>query len=142
MAAPLAGNTLTITIDDVDYSVDVTSAKITTEKADGDPSFAEANGGQAYKYSLEGTIRQDLSPASFYRTYILGAPPASPVDFLLKPWANETASSSQPHFSGSVKVTKVEGDYFGGDASYESSDYWDVDFKWEVTTGEPTLVTT
>ena len=128
--------TLKIGTPSVDYAPDVTACTITNEAADGDvTTFADAAAGGARKYLMNITAIQSTDAASLW-SYIWEHS-GDTVAYVYAPHGNETASVSQPHFAGQVKIGPKPS--IGGVAG--ASNTYTFETSWECT-DEPTMVTT
>ncbi len=134
----LKGQKLRFKINDIDYACDATSVKISSADSDEDTvTFCDAeNGGDSYDYLLAFTAIQSLDADSLW-SYIWDNT-GKEIGFVMAPAGNDTASTAQPHFTGTVKVGKP-GD-IGGEASRDGST-WTFDAEWKITSGKPTKVT-
>jgi hypothetical protein len=82
-----------------DYSCDANLVELTLGDAPGDvKTFCEVRTGGEWKLQLDGVTSGDA--ASLYR--ILWANFGTTVAFTIAPNGNATASTSQPHYTGSV----------------------------------------
>jgi hypothetical protein len=82
-----------------DYSCDTNMVELTLNDAPGDvQTFCEVRPGGEWKLQLDGVTSGDT--ASLYR--ILWANFGTTVAFTIAPNGNATASSTQPHYTGSV----------------------------------------
>lgn len=83
----------------VDFSCDTNLVELTLGDASGDvQTFCEVRPGGEWKLQLDGVTSGDT--ASLYR--LLWANYGSTVAFVIAPNGNATASSTQPHYTGSV----------------------------------------
>jgi hypothetical protein len=86
-------------IGSTDYSCDANMVELTLNDASGDvQTFCEVRPGGEWKLQLDGVTSGDT--ASLYR--ILWANFGTTVAFTIAPNGNATATSSQPHYTGSV----------------------------------------
>jgi hypothetical protein len=86
-------------IGSTDYSCDANLVELTLNDAPGDvQTFCEVRPGGEWKLQLDGVTSGDA--ASLYR--ILWANFGTTVAFTIAPNGNATATSSQPHYTGSV----------------------------------------
>jgi hypothetical protein len=128
------GAQLSLTINSVEYNMDLTKAVITNEAADeSDASFADLANGGALNWNLEFEAFSDYGTGSLW-SYIWDNAGDTGVAYLLKPYGG-TASATAPHWSGTLKVGAKPGN-IGGTAG-ETFKFEGV-FKLE---GEPTRVT-
>jgi hypothetical protein len=86
-------------IGSTDYSCDANLVELTLGDASGDvQTFCEVRPGGEWKLQLDGVTSGDV--ASLYR--LLWANYGTTVAFTVAPHGNVTASSTQPHYTGSV----------------------------------------
>jgi hypothetical protein len=98
------GAKLSLTIDSLEFNMDLTKAVITNEEADdSDISFADLGAGAGLNWALEFEAFSDYATGSLW-DYIWTNAGDTGVAYLLKPYGNATASATQPHFSGTLKV--------------------------------------
>jgi hypothetical protein len=110
------GAKLSLTIDSVEYNMDLTKAVITNEEADdSDVSFADLGAGAGLNWNLEFEAFSDYASGSIW-SYVWDNAGDTGVAYLLKPYGNATASATQPHFSGTLKVGNKPGN-IGGTAN-------------------------
>lgn len=132
----LKGDRLVFTVGTTDYAADVTNAVISWDDADsGTVTFADAAAGGAFQATLKATAIQSTDPSSFW-SYCWDNV-GKVIAFKLAPWANTAPSTSQPHFTGTVKIGKRPD--LGGDAQIDGDDYT-FDLEWKVQ-GDVTKVT-
>lgn len=113
MSTPIKGSALTLTVDGTDYFCDVSSATLENEELDTNvQTFCNADDRQ---YFFNITAIQSGDPTSFWR-FLWDTPADEEVTFIYSPWGNVTASTTQPHFTGSVIVPK-EKPVIGGEFS-------------------------
>jgi hypothetical protein len=133
--AKYKGAKLSLKIGATEYNMDLTKAVITNEAADdSDASFADLSNGGALNWNLEIEAFSDYGTGSLW-SYIWDNAGDTGVAYLLVPYGNTTASASDPHWSGTLKVGPKPGN-IGGTANET--------FKFEYTfelEGEPTKVT-
>ena len=83
----------------VDLAPDATMVSLTLGDASGDVrTFAEVSTAREWKLQLDGIVSGDT--ASLYRT--LWANYGTEVAFVVAPSGNSTASTTQPHYTGTV----------------------------------------
>jgi hypothetical protein len=83
----------------VDFSCDTNLVELTLNDAPGDvQTFCEVRTGGEWKLQLDGVTSGDV--ASLYR--LLWANFGTTVAFVIAPNGNATASTTQPHYTGSV----------------------------------------
>lgn len=137
--AALGTRALVLTIGGTDYTAQVSRTVITSGEADSDfVTFADAAAGGAREYRLEFTAVQDLATTTLWDK--VWTTSGTSVAFLLKPYGNATASTTQPHYSGNAIITEPDGDFIGGEADSSSSARMTFECSW-VLTAKPTKVT-
>lgn len=88
-------------VDGDEYACDATKITLTPEDAaNGVRTFCETNVEKTWKLAVEGIV--SLDAASLFQT--LFTLQGSQVDFVVAPAGNATASSTQPHYTGSVII--------------------------------------
>jgi hypothetical protein len=108
------GAKLSLTIDSVEYNMDLQSANIVPEEADNDAvTFADLAGGGSFDWFLDIEAVSDYGTGSLW-SYIWENAGDDSVAYLLKPYGNAVASEAQPHFSGTLTVPGGQG--IGGSA--------------------------
>lgn len=126
--AALGTRLLTITIDAVDYTAEVSSAIISSAERKSDfLSFADAAAGGGREYSLKLKFVQDPSTASLWDKVWTVAGTDVPV--VLMP-AGGVVGPTKPKFTGTVTVTEPSGDLLGGDADASTSARWVTEVEW------------
>lgn len=97
----LVARNIKFTVDGDEFSCDATKVTLTPEDAPGGVrTFCETNVEKQWKLQLDGIL--SLDPTSLYQ--VLFALQGSQVDFMLAPAGNATASTTQPHYTGSVII--------------------------------------
>ena len=113
--AGLGTRTLVITVGGTDYTAQISKTVITANPADNDfVTFADAANGGAREYRLEFTAVQDLVAGTIWDKVFASAGTTAP--FILKPYGNAAASTTQPHFTGNAIISEPDGDVIGGEA--------------------------
>lgn len=100
------GKGLSLTIDGTEYNMDFKTIVLDVEEADADDqSFADytASGGTAQQWFFEGEAFADYGANSIW-SYIWTNAGDDDVAFVFKPYGNATPTTSQPHFTGTLKV--------------------------------------
>lgn len=130
----IKGNKLALTLGTppVDYWADITSCTLVGEDSDDVLTFEDAANGGAQAWRFELTAIQSLATSSFWRN--LWDNTGDEVAFTYAPHGNEEASTTQPHFIGTVKIGPKP--QIGGEASTSGS--YTFDYSLEVV-GQPTL---
>jgi hypothetical protein len=98
----------------VEYYTQILKAEITSDDKD-DLTFGEIDNGDTKKYSLELTILQDFGTGGL--GLYLYANAGDEVAMVMKPYGNTTASATEPHFTGTVKILAAP--TVGGEADIE-----------------------
>lgn len=130
------GNRLGFRIDGTDYWCDIASYELApSDKDDNVLTFADAAAGATSQWNLKGKAIQSFDTASFWRKVWEQA--GKEITYLLAPHGNETASETQPHFTGKVRVgRKPSISSEAGDTKGST-----FEFDWPCT-GEPEMKTT
>lgn len=101
--AKFKGKDLSLTIDSVETNIEATSVVLENEEGDSDVlTFAEIGSGEGLQWFFTINAVSDYGSGSFWSTCWDNE--GEEVPYLFKPYGNETASPTQPHFSGSCKV--------------------------------------
>ena len=136
MSTRIKGSALKLTIGSTDYWADITSCVLENEEADtGATTFEDASLGGARQWYFTLSAIQSTDTAAFWR--YLWANTGTIVSYVYAPHGNATASSTQPHFTGTVKIPPKPS--IGGEAGTNN------EFTFEVRMDcqeEPTLDTT
>lgn len=107
------GRNLSLMINSVEFNAAGTSVTLQNEEADSEAvTFAELAAGTARQWFFELTAVSDYSQGSFWDMLWQNA--GSTVNYVFKPYGNQTASASQPHFTGKVTINSKPP--VGGDA--------------------------
>lgn len=138
--ARLGTRLLILTIGGTDYTAQVSKAVISSAAADSDfTTFSDAAAGGARTYSLDLVVEQNLDASTALWDKVWSAAGSS-VAYLLKPYGNATASTTQPHYSGNVIIKEPDGDMIGGEANGSTSAAFTIEVSWPCT-AKPTKVT-
>lgn len=130
---------LTLTIDAVEVTAQVSKAVITSNDAGSDfTTFADAAAGGAREYRLEFTAVQDAVAASLWDKVFSSA--GDSVPFVLSPYGNAVPTPAEPAFEGTCTITEPDGDFIGGSADKSTSARFTFDCAW-VLDAKPTRVT-
>lgn len=130
---------ISLDVDSVDRSDEVSKAVITSAKADDSfLSFLAARSGGERDYALAMTIAQDHASATLWDLVWTGV--GTEVDGVYAPYGNEIPSDSQPHYEFTAVVAEPDGDFLGGEANSSTKAVATVDVTWALT-GKPTKVT-
>lgn len=136
----LGTRALVLTIGGTDYTAQVSKAVIVSGAKDSDfTTFADAAAGGAREYRLEFTAVQDMATGTVWDKVWTAA--GTSVAYLIKPYGNAAASTTQPHYSGNATVTEPDGDFIGGEADSSTSARMTFECSW-VLDAKPTKVTT
>jgi hypothetical protein len=115
-----------------DHAADISAYELTNDEADQSVvTFADAAEGGKRQYKLSGTAIQSTDTNSFWS--YAWANTGATVAFALAPHGNSSATASQPHFTGTVKIGPKPS--IGGEAG--ASNDFTFDFEWDVV-GTPT----
>ena len=123
------GKSLSLTIDSVEYNMDVKSVSLTSEDKEV-ITFADVASG-ARKWTLTATALFDAATGSLWR-YVWDNAGQEDVAFVIELYGNGTPSASQPHLTGTVTIpSKPDWNAEAGTAS-------EFEVAFEVD-GEPVL---
>lgn len=137
--AALGTRLLTLSIGGTDYTAQVSKAVIVSGEADSDfVTFSDAAAGGAREYRLEFTAVQDMATTTLWDKVWSSA--GTSVAYLLKPYGNAAASTTQPHYSGNATITEPDGDFIGGEADASTTARMTFECSW-VLDAKPTKVT-
>lgn len=130
--ARIKGKDLSFKIGATDYKCDVMEVTLEPEDPEEDDlTFCEVGTG-ASDWFLRGSARSDYGSTSLWSYLWDNA--GDDVEFTLAPYGNATPTTSQPHFEGTVTLTKKPA--VGGTAG----ETFTFEFEFKLT-GEPTKVT-
>jgi hypothetical protein len=128
------GQNLTIEIDGEEYNAHLKDVRL--EPDDGDDAdfvtFATYTTGDTEKWYLRGSGYQDYAADSLWTKAWTAS--GTIVPFVLAPHGNTVASASQPHFTGTVRISRKP--VVGG----EVGEPFEFDVEWEIE-GVPLRVT-
>jgi len=129
------GKGLSLLIDSVEYNVDLSAANFVSEDADNDTTvFAEVGTDANKDWFLDVQAVLDYGNGSLWRA-IWENTGDEDVAYIYKPYGNATASTAQPHFTGTLTIPTPPD--FGGEA--DSTFTFESRFELD---GKPTMVTT
>lgn len=129
---------LTIEVDAVEYTAQVSNVRITSAESDSDfVTFADAAAGGARDYRLAMTLVQDLATGSLWREVWDNV--GSEVPFTLAPYGNAAASTTEPHVAGTAVISEPDGDLLGGEANSSTTARMTIEVEWACT-AKPALV--
>lgn len=135
MSTRIKGSALKFTLDGDDYWADATSVVLENEEAaDAATTFADAQAGGARTYYFTVSAIQSTDTDSLWR--YIWANTGEEIAYTYAPHGNATASSSQPHFTGTVRIPAKP--TVGGEAGLTNEYTFEVRFD---CLEEPTLVT-
>lgn len=98
------GAQLSLTINSVEYKLEVKRAEIVTEEADNDAvTFGDLGLGGSFDYYLEVEAISDYATGSLWE-YVWSNEGATAVAYKVNPYGNATASATKPHFTGTLTV--------------------------------------
>lgn len=128
------GGQLSLTIDSIEYNMDLTAANFVSEDADsGATTFADVGAGGAKDWFLDITAVSDFGNGSLW-AYIWDNEGTADVAYEFIPYGNTAASTGQPHFTGTLTIPSAPG--FGGTAD----EVFTFEARFELD-GKPTKVT-
>lgn len=131
--AKYKGKDLSLTIDGVEVNLEATSVVLDNEEADTDAvTFAELGSGTPLQWFISVEAVADYGTGSLWTQLWDNA--GDTVPFVFKPYGNATASTSQPHFTGTATITAKPP--VGGSAN----EVFTFEARLDVV-GEPTRVT-
>jgi hypothetical protein len=131
----IKANALLLSIDGTDYYADFSSVVLQSEDASTDvTTFYDAalGGRRDFYFTVSGV--QSTAAASFWRS--MWADAGTEVAFIYAPNGNATASASQPHFTGTVRLPPQGSLQLGGEASADGTFAFDgvrMDIVGDVT---------
>lgn len=130
------GSKLGLTIAGQDYYADIAKYSLEPSTSDKDVvTFADAASGSTAAWSLKGSAIQSTAAGSFWQKVWDAS--GTTVPFILAPHGNREASTTQPHFTGQVKIgVKPPISSEAGDTKGAT-----FDFEWDVE-DEPLLKAT
>lgn len=103
MATKYKGKDLSLLFGTKEVNVEATSVNLNNEEADTDAvTFAELASGNPVQWFFEIEAVADYAEGSFWDYLWDNA--GSTVTFTYKPYGNATASTTQPHFTGSATI--------------------------------------
>lgn len=131
---------LQVEIDGDEFSLELTSAKLSAADSDSDTvTFADAAAGGAKDYTLNFTAVQDASADSLWTKIFDNAGDDVACTFI--PYGNATPSVDEPHFTFNANIPAPDGDFLGGDANSSTTEKFTFDSAWPLD-AKPTKVTT
>lgn len=102
-ATKFKGKNLSFTIAGTEYNGDITSVTLANEEADDDvTTFADLSAGGNVAWTIEVEGVSDYGSTSLWSYCWANA--GSEAAFVFKPYGNVTASTTQPHFTGTLIV--------------------------------------
>lgn len=116
----IKANALQLTIDGTDYWADLSSVTMQSEDAANDVvTFYDASvgGGRDWFFTVSGV--QSTASTSFWMA--MWDAPGEEVAFVYAPHGNASASSTQPHFTGTVRLPARGSFILGGEASADGT---------------------
>lgn len=131
----IKANALKLTIDAVDYWADLSSVTLESEDASTDvTTFSDAAAGGRRDFYLTVSGVQSTDNASFWMAMWTNA--GEEVAFVYAPHGNASASSTEPHFTGTVRIPAKGSFTLGGEASADGTFSFDgvrMDIVGDVT---------
>lgn len=135
--AAIGTRLLKLEIDGVEYSAELTNARIAPADAGSDTvTYADAAAGGGTDWHLQGTAVQDATTGSLWRKVFDEA--GTTVPYVLQPYGNATPTATEPHLTGNVTIGAPRGDFIGGAANASATAKQTFDIDW-VCDGKPTL---
>lgn len=137
--AGLNKRSMVVTVAATDYTAQVSRCILKSRPKESDfVTFAEANAGGGREYYQDIQMVQDLATGTLWDK--IWTVPGTSVAVVLKPYGNNTASASQPHYSGNLTIVEPDGDLIGGEAdpSVSARNVVDVEWVWDA---KPTKIT-
>lgn len=139
MSTRIKANALKLTIDGDDYWADLSSVVMASEEAAADvTTFADAADGGSRDWFFTVSGIQSTDSTSFWMA--MWDNPGSEVAFIYAPHGNASASSTQPHFTGTVRLPARGSFVLGGEASSDGTFSFD-GVRMDIV-GEPVKDTT
>lgn len=130
---------ISLDVDDVDRSDEVSKAVITSAPAESDfVTFAEARAGGGRDYALAMTVAQDHASGTLWDLIWTGA--GTEVDGVYAPYGNVTPTISQPHYGFTAVVAEPDGDLLGAEANSSTTAVATVEVEWALN-AKPTKIT-
>jgi hypothetical protein len=131
----IKANALKLTIATVDYWADLSMVELSSELSSADTTtYYDSSVGGRVDWFLTVSGIQSTATASFWRAMWTAA--GTEVAFLYAPHGNATASSTQPHFTGTVRVPAAGSFMLGGQSSPDGTYSFDgvrMDIVGDVT---------
>src|SRR5688500_3317786 len=113
--AQLGTRKLTLTIDTVARTAEVSAVRLVSAEADSDfVTFADADAGGLRQYNLTFTAVQDPSAGSLWDEVWENT--GNDVPFVLAPNGGPVGAD-KPTFTGTATITEPDGDLLGGEAN-------------------------
>ena len=131
----IKANALQLTIDSIDFWADFSSVVMQSEDASSDvTTFYDASlGGRRDFYFTVSGVQSTVSTSFWHHCWDNAG---EEVAFIYAPHGNATASASQPHFTGTVRIPPKGAFQLGGDASPDGTFAFDgvrMDIVGDVT---------
>lgn len=123
----ILGKALGLTIGGVDYWADTAGWELSAQKNDSDAlTFADhAAGGKTFKRMLKVKAIQSTDPTSLHQQ--IEANLGKPLTVILAPHGNKTASTNQPHYTGTI--TPDIPPTLSSEAGDEKGSTWELEFE-------------
>lgn len=135
----LGTRNLTLTIDGVEHTAEVSNVRIVSGAADSEfTTFKEAKEGGKREYRLAFTAAQDPATGTLWDTIWTAA--GETIPFVIAPNGGEDPTPTTPHFTGNATVTEPDGDLLGGEANSSNTARFTFEAEW-VCTAKPVRVT-
>lgn len=103
----LTGSQLSLELDNAEYNLDISEYEYSEEDKDsGTITFADAAGGSTSSGKLKCVFIQSLDSDSLHQV-LMDNPGKTEVPFTLAPFGNDTPTTSQPHFTGTLNFPRL-----------------------------------
>lgn len=133
-ATKFKGKNLSFTIAATEYNMDITTVTFENEAADDDvQTFADLSAGGSVNWTCTVEGVSDYGSTSLWS--YLWSNPGVEAAFVFKPYGNATATTSQPHFAGTLIVRAKPS--FGGTAGETFTYEYTFDVKNGAITKTP-----
>jgi hypothetical protein len=129
----IKGRALSLKLGSTDYWADATSVMLDSEDPDVLTFFDASEAGRKYFFTIDAIQSTD---ASSFWSHVWANSGDDNVAFIYAPHGNATASASQPHFTGTLRIGNKPS--IGGAAGVNTTFTFTTRFD---INGEPTLVT-
>ena len=131
----IKANALKLTIASTDYWADLSMVELASEPSSADTTtYYDSSVGGRMDWFLTVSGIQSTATASFWRA--MWAAAGTEVAFVYAPHGNATASATQPHFTGTVRIPAAGAFMLGGQSSPDGTYSFDgvrMDIVGDVT---------